>query len=275
MANVSISGNPIESLLGPEKRCGLLVSVRNTDEAKLVLRCGVEVLDLKEPLAGALGAVPDTVVEQVQQLAMQAAPERRPKLSFALGELAGWDFQRWPRLLDRYTPSQIAGFSYVKIGLAGVQQGDNWPVLWSKLFAGLPDRVQPVVGGYLDRFPDVQPAADDKSANGCCPSIGKLIEFAKGHPQVSTVLLDTHDKQNDLFAHIDDQQLREIIAMATEAELAIVVAGSVTIDLLPRVIEAGASLVGVRGAVCEGDRSGRLCEQKLREFRQRLKETGQ
>ena len=63
--------------------------------------------------------------------------------------------------------------------------------------------------------------------------------------------------------------------MATEAKLAIVITGSVKIDLLPRVIEAGASLVGVRGAVCDGDRSGRLCEQKLIDFCQRLKEAGQ
>ena len=51
-----------------------------------------------------------------------------------------------------------------------------------------------------------------------------------------------------------------------------VVAGSVKIDSLERVIQAGASLVGVRGAVCAGDRSGQLCEQKLREFCQRMVE---
>ena len=266
MANASIFKNPADSLFRPQKRSGLLVSVRNIEEAELVLRQNVEVLDLKEPLAGALGAVSDRVIEQVQRLVKRFAPERRPKLSFALGELVDWDFQRWPCLLDRFALDQIAGFSYVKIGLAGTQQWNDWPFVWSELFAGLPDNIQPVVVGYLDRFPS------STLSNGCCPPIEQLIKFAKEQPQVSMLLLDTHDKQDDLFASIGDQRLHDVIAMAADAKLATAVAGSVKIDMLPRVIQAGASLVGVRGAVCGGDRSGQLSEQKLIDFRQQLEE---
>ena len=269
---------PIPNILAdspyrPKNRCGLLVSVRNAQEAQLCLRCGVDVLDLKEPLAGALGTVPDTVIEQVRQSVMEVTPQRRPKLSFAVGELAEWDFQRFSRLLDRYSADQIAGFSYVKIGLAGATELADWRLAWTELFAGLPDSIRPVVVGYLDRQPDQvgDLAATEASSRGApCPAIEQLIEFAQSQPQVSTILLDTFGKQSDLFASVDDRRLGQIIASAGQAGLATVVAGSVGVDSLPRVLQAGASLVGVRGAVCEGDRSGQLCEKKLIDFARSL-----
>ena len=127
--------------------------------------------------------------------------------------------------------------------------------------------------GYLDRLPIASQgwtneAENESAADLRCPSIAQLIEFAKEQPNVSTILLDTCDKQNNLFASVDDQRLQEIIAAASNAGLACVVAGSVDVDSLQRVLQAGASLVGVRGAVCDGDRNGELCEQKLIEFRE-------
>ena len=273
MAKRSISNNLADSPPSTQKRCGLLISVRCSEEARLSLQYAIDVLDLKEPLNGALGAVSQAVVEKVVQLVIQVNLEQPPKLSLAMGELADWDFDRWPSLLDRYPLDQIRRFRFVKIGLAGAQQLTDWQGAWSKLFAELPESTRPVVVGYLDRLPEVLANAGSvKDVGDRCPSIKQLIEFAQSQPQVSTILLDTWCKQEDLFAKISDRRLQEIISVANRAGLAVVVAGSVKIDSLPRVIQAGASLVGVRGAVCAGDRSGQLCEQKLREFCQRMVE---
>ena len=151
---------------------------------------------------------------QVQQLATTVTPEKRPKLSFALGELTDWDFQRYPRLLDRYSHDQISGMSYVKIGLAGARQLRNWQTSWCDLFSDLPSNIQPVVVAYLDRLSKGKSVADV-----LCPDIEQLIEVAKEQPQVSTILLDTCDKQNNLFASVDDRRLQEIIAAADGAGL--------------------------------------------------------
>ena len=269
MVNPPASKNVTNSPYRRKNQCGLLVSVRDYQEAQLCLQDNVDILDLKEPSAGALGAVPDLVIEQVQQLAKKVPAEKRPKLSFALGELVDWDFKSHPRMLDRYCSDKIAGMSYAKIGLAGVDQLEDWRAAWRQLFADLPESIQPVVVGYLDRLSE-QTTETESIANNRCPSIEQLIDFAKSHTQVETVLLDTCDKQNDLFASVDDQQLQDIIATANRAGLACVVAGSVGINSLQRVIQAGANLVGVRGAVCDGDRSGRLCEQKLIDFCRRM-----
>ena len=253
MANPSISKNLADSPERSKNRCGLLISVRDSHEARLCLQHGVDILDLKEPTAGALGTVSDLVIEEVQQLALKVKREHRPKLSFALGELADWDFESYPQLLDRYCTDQIAGMSYVKIGLAGAQLLEDWRVAWCELFSGLPESTQPVVVGYLDRMPN---ALSDRTIRdeARCPDIDQLIDFAKDHPQVLTILLDTCDKQNDLFASVGDRRLQGIVAAAEQAGLACVVAGSVDVDSLQRVMQAGASLVGVRGAVCDGDR---------------------
>ena len=106
--------------------------------------------------------------------------------------------------------------SYVKIGLAGAELLEDWQTVWSELFTGLPENIQPVVVGYLDRMPNALP---DRSIElkACCPDIEQLIDFAKDQPQVSTILLDTCDKQNDLFASVSDQRLQEIIAKADQA----------------------------------------------------------
>ena len=273
MAKRSNLNNLADSTLSTQKRCGLLISVRCPEEARVSLLHAIDVLDLKEPLEGALGAVSEAVIEKVLQLVERVKLEQPPKLSLAMGELTDWDFERWPSLLDRYPLDQIQRFRFVKIGLAGAQQLADWQGAWSKLFAALPESTQPVVVGYLDRLSEVLESSSLMKGSGDrCPSIEQLVEFAQSQRQVSTVLLDTWGKQEDLFAKISDQRLREIIAAANRAGLAVVVAGSVKIDSLERVIQAGASLVGVRGAVCAGDRSGQLCEQKLREFCQRMVE---
>ena len=273
MAKRSNLNNLADSTLSTQKRCGLLISVRCPEEARVSLLHAIDVLDLKEPLEGALGAVSEAVIEKVLQLVERVKLEQPPKLSLAMGELADWDFERWSNLLDRYQSDHIRKFCFLKIGLAGAQQLTDWQETWSRLFAGLPESTQPVVVAYLDRLPEVlERSSSMKDGGDRCPSIEQLIEFAQTQRQVSTILLDTWCKQADLFAKINDQRLREIIAAANRAGLAVVVAGSVKIDSLERVIQAGASLVGVRGAVCAGDRSGQLCEQKLREFCQRLME---
>ena len=273
MAKRSNLNNLADSTLSTQKRCGLLISVRCPEEARVSLLHAIDVLDLKEPLEGALGAVSEAVIEKVLQLVERVKLEQPPKLSLAMGELADWDFERWSNLLDRYQSDHIRKFCFLKIGLAGAQQLTDWQETWSRLFAGLPESTQPVVVAYLDRLPEVlERSSSMKDGGDRCPSIEQLVEFAQSQRQVSTILLDTWCKQADLFAKINDQRLREIIAAANRAGLAVVVAGSVKIDSLERVIQAGASLVGVRGAVCAGDRSGQLCEQKLREFCQRLME---
>ena len=64
----------------------LLVSVRSLDEARVALEAGVDLIDLKEPARGPLGAVDLEVVEAVSQFVASRVPT-----STALGELIDWN----------------------------------------------------------------------------------------------------------------------------------------------------------------------------------------
>ena len=88
MAQRSNLNNLADSTLPTQKRCGLLISVRCPEEARVSLLHAIDVLDLKEPLEGALGAVSEAVIEKVLQLVERVKLEQPPKLSLAMGELA-------------------------------------------------------------------------------------------------------------------------------------------------------------------------------------------
>src|SRR4051794_16896845 len=89
---------------------GLLVSVRSAEEAACALAGGAALIDVKEPLRGALGRADDAVIRAV----VQAVGAARP-VSAALGEWAEQD-QSIPDL----------GLMYVKWGLAGCGQRRDW-----------------------------------------------------------------------------------------------------------------------------------------------------
>src|SRR4051812_41868808 len=84
---------------------GLLVSVRSAAEAIIALQGGADVIDVKEPRNGALGAADGSVWGDV----LKAVNGRVPT-SAALGELVGD--------LPAARASKASGFQFVKAGLA-------------------------------------------------------------------------------------------------------------------------------------------------------------
>src|SRR5439155_14076862 len=84
----------------------LLISVRSAMEAEMALAGGADVIDIKEPRRGALGAADSRVWRAVRKV---IGP--RAVLSLALGELLD------DSIFDN--AKAAADFSFAKIGLAG------------------------------------------------------------------------------------------------------------------------------------------------------------
>ena len=97
---------------------GLLVSVRDVEEATDVLRAGVDIVDVKEPTDGSLGAASPQVWQQVVDQLAGSVP-----VSLALGELRD-------EALGQRLAGIPAGTAYVKIGLAGCQHEAGWRNRW-------------------------------------------------------------------------------------------------------------------------------------------------
>ena len=94
----------------------LLVSVRSAAEAQRALSGGADLIDVKEPGSGSLGAASPEVWCQVAAVIGPARP-----LSAALGEL----------LVFKPVPdTALQGYRYAKLGLAGCAQFSDWRNRW-------------------------------------------------------------------------------------------------------------------------------------------------
>src|SRR6476619_7599830 len=103
---------------------GLLVSVRSASEAITALAGGADVIDVKEPARGALGAADfETLDEIVKVVRGQAI------VTAAMGELADW-----LDAADNVSSASIPnGISLFKLGLAELGLNPRWQHDWRRV----------------------------------------------------------------------------------------------------------------------------------------------
>jgi uncharacterized protein (UPF0264 family) len=89
------------------------------------------------------------------------------------------------------------------------------------------------------------------------------------------VLLDTADKQGPgLRRLMSATALTSWTAAAHDAGLRVALAGQLSIDDLEFVKDAGADIAGVRGAACEGGRTGRVAAGRVRLLQAAVRRSG-
>jgi uncharacterized protein (UPF0264 family) len=85
----------------------LLISVQNVQEAAIALECGVDIIDLKDPNAGALGALPLSEIQSIIHFI-----DARKQVSATIG-----DVPMQPDLIkERVFQLQNFSLDYIKIG---------------------------------------------------------------------------------------------------------------------------------------------------------------
>jgi uncharacterized protein (UPF0264 family) len=218
----------------------LLVSVRDADEARLAVEVGVDLVDVKEPHAGPLGAATSETIAEIARV----VGGRRP-LSVALGELD--DFERSPRVLP-------AGVGFAKLGLARCAGRCDWPGRWQRVLESLPAGVAPVAVIYADHEQARSPAAR--------PILAQAIKLG-----CRGVLVDTFDKRGGgLVEHWPIDQIAWLVRAAHEAGLLAVLAGRLTIPVIGELLPLEPDYIAVRGAACAADRAGTISAQRLVEL---------
>ena len=228
----------------------LLVSVRSAAEAGAALAGGAEIIDVKEPARGALGAADPEVVRAVEGRLPTAIP-----LSVALGDPP--DDPAVRAAVGRLAPRRPAGEVVLKLGFAGTS---GRQAVVNRLAAAL-DQAR-CVGS-----PAIVAVAYADHARASAPSPADVLR-ASARSGAAGVLIDTFVKDGrDLFASVSVEALAEWIAEARACGLLVAVAGSLGPDGIARVGDAGPDVVGVRGAACEGGRLGRVSAERVRELR--------
>jgi uncharacterized protein (UPF0264 family) len=220
----------------------LLVSVRDAHEAQAALEGGADIIDAKEPRAGALGRVELPVFAEI----VTRVAARRP-VSAALGdvrveEATGLDAEAFVR----------AGATLVKLGFAGIADESKVASLIAAANAGATPAGGGVVAVAYADYTDLAAASPD------------AIVRAARQAGARGVLLDTAIKDGrSLRSLVSAQVLEHWVRHAQSEGLLVALAGSLTIDDIPHVATVGADIAGVRGAACEHGREGQVSAAKV------------
>ena len=197
----------------------MLASVADAAEAEAVLQLGADVVDLKDPRRGALGAVPLDAAR-----AAIAAIARQSETSAALGD-PPYDEDA---LLAGARALAAMGVDYVKLAVDAPtldRLGDS--------LSGLARDVGVVGMMFADEKPDFALLAR-LSALGF-----------KG------AMLDTRDKtRGRLIAHLDVVSLSQFCSECRALNLMSGLAGSLEAPDVPRLLLLGPDVLGFRGALC-------------------------
>jgi uncharacterized protein (UPF0264 family) len=220
----------------------LLVSVSNDSEARAALEGGADIIDAKDPHAGALGAVSLDVFTDIHRVATPIVP-----VSAALGEAS--DESAIERTARDFTE---AGATFVKIGFAGINDAARVHALL--VAARRCASACLVAVAYADR-------------QHCDLPLMEMVKVASSAGAMG-MLIDTWDKHGAGLRYlVDGQTLRAWTSAAHEAGLLVAAAGKLTIDDLSWVTACGADIAGVRGAACENGRTGQVTTECVRLLR--------
>ena len=222
---------------------GMLASVNSLEEALLALSAGVDIIDLKQPALGALGALDIATVKQVV-----AEVAGRCPISATIGDLP---MQPDP-VFDAVKAMAETSVDYIKIGFF---PGGDWQGTLNKL--SVLTGQSPALVAVL--FADTQPDLN---------IIGLLKEAG-----FTGVMLDTRNKKNgsltQLMAKID---IARFVTQAKAQQMLCGLAGSLRLEDISGLMSYKADYLGFRGALCQGhNRVEALNKQSVFKIRHAIK----
>jgi len=220
----------------------LLVSVVSEMEVAPAVEGGADIIDVKNPAEGALGANFPHVIRGVREI---TPPEL--EVSATVGDAPNLPGTVALAALG----AAVCGVQYVKVGLFGTRTPRDAVFLLREVCRAVrahAPSTRIVAAAYADAHkvnslpPLALPAvAAEAGADGC--------------------LLDTALKgDGTLFSNLSDSQLLHFVAECRGERLLCGLAGSLGAEEIPHVCKFGADLIGVRTAACRGDRVGGLVD---------------
>lgn len=229
----------------------LLVSVVSAAEARVALAGGADIIDVKDPREGALGAPSPRTLAEVVAAVDGAAP-----VSVALGDLP--DLPHTAALAAR--GAAACGVDYVKLGLRGLQGLDRA----AALVTAVADALGAAAAGAASSGagPAVIAAAYADGATVDPPAFEpSLLPELVARTGIAGALIDTLVKDGrGLYGSLPVAAVDELVAATRAAGGSFGVAGQLRLGELGRV---EADIVGVRSAVCRGGDRGASLDPEL------------
>ena len=201
---------------------GMLASIRNWEEAQIALNAHVDIIDLKQPDLGALGALEiDTIRDIVAKI------DFRCPVSATIGDLP----MKADIIFDAVQATAKTGVDFVKIGFF---PNGNWLSVVEKL-RPLTTKYQLIAVLFADENPDIH-----------------FISALKKNG-FSGVMLDTMDKQRGNLTHaMSLDAIQTFVGLAKKNGLICGLAGSLCAEDIAILLPLEANYLGFRGALCAG-----------------------
>lgn len=205
----------------------MLASVTNPEEAEIAVRAGADLIDLKNPKEGALGALPACTIR-----ACLAAVAGRRLVSATIGDLP----MEPDGVATAVAGTAATGVDIVKMGIGA--GGDPQACIAAAAKArGTAALVGVILADMTDPTPDLVGAMADGGFIG--------------------VMLDTGLKDGcTLRDHRSADALTDFIGQARDAGLWAGLAGSLRLADIAPLAMLGPSILGFRGALCRGGARG-------------------
>lgn len=222
---------------------GMLASVRNLEEANIAYEGGADIIDLKEPDHGALGAVPLDMMHYIVDALWEKCP-----ISATVGDLPA----NAAAIEDQVMKAAETGVDYVKVGMFSERHiEDCLPCLASCTRKG----IAIIAVLFADMDFDTDHAIQSVKQAGL-----------KG------VMLDTARKDSgSLLKHKNILQLEYFVNRSRQNGLLIGLAGSLTTKDIPTLIKAGPHYIGFRTALCSSrERTGHIDKNAIQEVRRSI-----
>jgi uncharacterized protein (UPF0264 family) len=217
----------------------LMVSVVSATEASQALTAGVDLLDIKNPVEGSLGAQSPRVLSEIKKLT-----SGNIEISAAIGDMPNLPGTAALAALGAAT----CGVDYIKVGLLGPRSEPEVKLLLHEVRDAVREfNLSIIAACYADykRIGSLNPE--------CLPNLAASTKI-KGC-MVDTAVKDGHT----LFDFMNPDTLHSLVEQAHGAGLLFGVAGALREQDLPLLRDIGADVAGLRTAVCwDGNRNGTL-----------------
>jgi hypothetical protein len=236
----------------------LLVSPRDVEEAKAVIRGNADIIDVKNPKEGSLGANFPWIIKAIKEL-VEKEEGAGIKLSAAIGD---FDYKPGTASLAALGAAS-AGAEYIKVGLFKIKTRQEAIELLSGVVKAVKgfDPTKKVVAAFY---------SDYKRINSISPfeitEIGKEVD-------IDVAMVDTGIKDGrSTLEFLSAEELKTFVSESKALGLETALAGSFTFEDLPAIKEINPDILGVRGMVCGGNREDRVRPELVRELKRMVAE---
>jgi len=224
----------------PRRLVSLLASVTDVREALICVSSGADIIDAKNPAAGALGALRAERIRAIRTAVLPSVP-----VSATIGDPS----DDGERIAQSVRLTAATGVDFVKIGF---WPGAAFAETVSKL-GRLPLKFARLVAVLLaDRGVDLT-------------LIAPLAEAG-----FAGVMLDTYDKRNGALPDlVPPSALRDFLGIVRARGMFAGLAGSLRVEHVPALVALAPDVLGFRGALCrEGTRTAAVDAAAVRALRE-------